>query len=277
MTIYADVLAVTNLYVDFFLLWAVRRLLGLRVGEKRLALGAAVGAVCALACLVPGAPGWASLLWGAASAALTTAAAFCPLSRRGFLRACLCFWGCSFLLAGAFLFVIQWFAPRDMAVVGHAVYLGISPRLLFFCTLGAYGVLWAGQRLLPREDVSRQGWRLQVEWQGKTARFWAMADTGSSLREPFSGLPVIVCSPRALGEAAPPGLCPPDRLAPGVRLIPFESLGGAGALPAFRPERVLRLPGQEPLDCYVALWEKGFSQEGCQALFNPRQFPGLSP
>ena len=38
MTVYADVLAVTNLYVDFFLLWCVRRSLHLRVRNRRLAL-----------------------------------------------------------------------------------------------------------------------------------------------------------------------------------------------------------------------------------------------
>ena len=53
MTVYADVLAVTNLYVDFFLLWCVRRSLHLRVRNRRLALGAAVGAACSLVCLLP--------------------------------------------------------------------------------------------------------------------------------------------------------------------------------------------------------------------------------
>ena len=82
MTVYADVLAVTNLYVDFFLLWCVRRSLHLRVRNRRLALGAAVGAACSLVCLLPQQPLWLALLWGGGSAALTTAAAFCPLSRR---------------------------------------------------------------------------------------------------------------------------------------------------------------------------------------------------
>ena len=33
MTVYADVLAVTNLYVDFFLLWCVRRLSLIHISE----------------------------------------------------------------------------------------------------------------------------------------------------------------------------------------------------------------------------------------------------
>ena len=252
MTVYADVLAVTNLYVDFFLLWCVRRSLHLRVRNRRLALGAAVGAACSLVCLLPQQPLWLALLWGGGSAALTTAAAFCPLSRRGFLRAFLCFWAFSFLLAGFFLFLIRWFAPRNLAVVGHAVYLDHQSR------------------------------RFLVEQNGKSVQIRARADTGNTLREPFSGLPVLVCTPSALGEAVPAGLAgllergePPG---PGssLRLVPFESLGGSGVLPAFRPERVLCLPEKEPVSCYVALWERGFAAGPYQALYNPDQFPELA-
>ena len=58
--------------------------------------------------------------------------------------------------------------------------------------------------------------------------------------------------------------------------MPFESLGGSGVLPAFRPERVLCLPEKEPVSCYVALWERGFAAGPYQALYNPDQFPELA-
>ena len=84
VTVYADVLVIVNLYVDFFLLWChPPGCSSLRAKPWRLAAGALVGGLCALACLLPQ-PWWASLLWGGVSAAAVTAAAFCPLSRRGF-------------------------------------------------------------------------------------------------------------------------------------------------------------------------------------------------
>ena len=140
VTVYADVLVIVNLYVDFFLLWCTRRTLCLRGKPWRLAAGALTGALCTLVCLIPWQAWWLSLGWGAVSAVLTTAAAFWPLSRRGFLKAALCFWGFSLALAGLCLFLMQWAAPRSVAVVGHAVYLNLSLPLLFFCTAGAYGL-----------------------------------------------------------------------------------------------------------------------------------------
>ena len=227
MTVYADVLAVTNLYVDFFLLWCVRRSLHLRVRNRRLALGAAVGAACSLVCLLPQQPLWLALLWGGGSAALTTAAAFCPLSRRGFLRAFLCFWAFSFLLAGFFLFLIRWFAPRNLAVVGHAVYLDLSPLLLFLFTAAAYLVLWLFQKLFHREDLSHQSRRFLVEQNGKSVQIWAPGrhgqhPAGALFRTAGSGL-----RPVGLGRGGP---WRPGRLAgAGGTSRPGELLA-AGAL-----------------------------------------------
>ena len=51
VTVYADVLVIVNLYVDFFLLWCTQQVLQLRAGPWRMVLGAFVGGLCALACL----------------------------------------------------------------------------------------------------------------------------------------------------------------------------------------------------------------------------------
>lgn len=277
LTVYADVLLIVNLYVDFFLLWCADRALGLGARPWRLGAGALLGALGSLVCLLPGQPGWLSFLWGGACALLTAGGAFLPRPPRVFLQAALALWGFSLGLGGLFLFLIRWAAPGNMALVGHAVYLDLSPGLLFFFTLAAYGVFWAFQKFLPREDLAGRACRILVEQGGRRAVLWARADTGSTLREPFSGLPVIVCQARALEGLSPPGLegllegrAPPG---PALRLVPFESVGGQGVLPAFRPERVCRLPEGTPLPCYVALWDREFPGGDFQALYNPDQFP----
>lgn len=281
MTVYGDVLVIVNLYVDFFLLWCTRKTLQLRGKTWRLLLGALIGAFCALACLIPQ-PWWISLAWGAVSAALTTAAAFCPLSRRGFLKATLCFWTFSLLLAGFFLFLIRWIGPRNVAVVGHALYFDLSPLLLFLFTGGAYLVFWIFQKLFHREDLTQKICQLSIDLCGKTITLWAKADTGCGLREPFSGLPVIVCQASALEEALPPGIkdalktgC--ESTLEGVRLVPFESVGGSGVLPALKPECVRRLPDNTPIRCYIAVWDREFPTGEFQALYGPDQFPELNP
>ena len=276
LTIYADILVLVNLYVDFFLLWAVNRFLGLRARNRRLVLGALVGGLLALTALLP-AGGALSLALGAAGALATTAAAFAPLPWGAFLRAAGCFWLCALGLAGLALFLARVLSPKGLAVLGGVVYLDLSPGMLFICTCGAYLLLELARRLLP---AGRGGLRcrwLTIQRAGRSVRVFAKEDTGNALREPFSELPVVVCQADRLRELAPAAALAflegggPAGPEDGLRLVPFESLGGAGVLPAFQPDAVRLDGGTQAPPCYVALCPRPLGP--FQALVDPALFP----
>ncbi len=283
LTVYADILLIVNLYIDFFLLWCVKKFLHLRVKNRRLALGALVGAVCSLSSLLSTLPEWAFLLLGLCSALAVTGAAFAPISPRMFFRAALSFWAFTLLLAGFFLFLLRFFAPKNVAVLGNVVYFDLSLPLLFFFTCGAYLLFSLSQKLFSSALGGLHCQWITVENQGDQVRLYAKADTGNSLREPFSGLPVLVCQAESLGETVPPELlslldakAPPSPENPGnLRLIPFESVGGAGILPAFRPERVTVVKTQQKLACYIGVSHQKLSAGQFDALYNPDLFPEL--
>ena len=279
MTIYADVFVIVNLYIDFFLLWCVGKFLHLPAKGWRLALGGLTGALCALPALFP-LPGWAPLPVGIMGALAAVGAAFCPAPWQRLLAAWLSLWVSSFLLAGFFLFLIHFFAPARVAVLGNALYFDLSLPMLFFFTIGAYGLFWVCGRLFPRDAAGVRLCTLVIEHQGAAVEVTAKADTGNALREPFSGLPVVVCQTKALGAAAPQGgldflkgSTPPAEIGTGLRLVPFSSVGGAGVLPAFRPQRVTEKSSGRELACYVALCGQALSAGTFQALFNPDLFP----
>lgn len=284
LTIYADILVIVNLYIDFFLLWCVKKFLHLKNRNRRLALGALAGALCSLSVLFPALPEWASLLLGLCSAFAVTAAAFTPMRPRMFFQAALCFWAFTLLLAGFFLFLLRFFAPGHVAVLGNVVYFDLSLPLLFLFTCGAYLLLSLFQRLFSSAATSLRCQWITVEHRGETVKLYAKADTGNALREPFSGLPVLVCQAESLGNALPEEL--PKLLESGgnsplaeapekLRLIPFESMGGAGVLPAFRPERVTMSKTGKTISCYIAVCRQSLSAGQFDALYNPDLFPEL--
>ena len=276
LTIYADMLVAVNLYIDFFLLWCVRKVLGLGARTCRLLLGAFLGAAWALLSLLP-LPAWTALPLGLIGALLAALGAFTPGSAKLLGKAALCLWLFSFLLAGFCLFLLQVLSPAGLAVSGNVIYLDLSPRLLFLFTCGAYGLFWLWHRLLPRDRGRGRLQAFVVEQGGKTQTLLARGDTGNSLREPFSGLPVIVCRREKLQSLAPRELLSwqEGEFLPGagLRLVPFESLGGKGLLPAFRPERVTLGKGDPPVGCYLALSPVPFAAQGWDALYNPDLFP----
>ena len=271
MTIYADILVIVNLYVDYILLSCVRGFLRLKTRGLRLVLGALAGALISLTGLLD-LPAWTGPILGGACAFAAAAAAFAPAKPRLLVRCWLSTWAFSFLLAGFLLFAMQFAPPGYMALVGGAVYLNLSLPVLFFATCGAYGVFWLAGKLLPRDHGPPLA-KLTVERQGCTAVLFAKADTGNALREPFSGLPVVVCQRDALASLGPlPG---PEDLSPGLRLVPFESLGGKGLLAAFRPDKATLAGCAQPLDCYIAVTDAALSAGQFAALYNPELFPAL--
>lgn len=262
MTVYADVLVIVNLYVDYILLCLVRRFLRLGTSGPRLVLGALAGGVLSLLGLLP-LPGWAAPFAAGLSAMLTALAAFAPAGKKLLLRCWLCLWGASFLLAGFVLFVLQFVPAGHMAVVGGAVYFDLSLPVLFTATCAAYAVFWLAGRLIPGSSSAPLA-KLKISRRGETLTVYAKADTGCGLREPFSGLPVIVCERRALGGLAPPEGEP-------MRLVPYESLGGSGLLYAFKPDQVTG-PGDSRLDCYIGVTDSPLSSGQYAALYNPDLF-----
>lgn len=282
MVIYADVLIIVNLYVDFFLLWAVKKFLHLPRKSFRLVLGSFVGAICSLYSLLPELSSWLSLLAGLLSALLTAACAFLPLSSRLFLKAALALWMFSLLLAGFFLFLFRFLPAGRGTVMGNVLYLDLSLPALFFGTLFAYGVFRLFHRMFPREGTHISVSRLLVENRGIQREIFAKADTGNALREPFSGLPVIVVQKESLVDLAPPGLLdfitpdgntkPSLSVLEGFRLVPFQSVGGEGVLPAFRPHKVQDKKTGKSLSCYVALCSQKLSAGQFDAIYNPGLF-----
>lgn len=101
--------------------------------------------------------------------------------------------------------------------------------------------LWRDRRQMR---LTRLTVRVHVRQPQGEASFEALIDTGNRLREPVSGLPVLIAEERLLADVLPTD-------GRGLRHIPYGGLGGCGFLEAFRPtemrfqmdERWLEAPG----------------------------------
>lgn len=115
---------------------------------------------------------------------------------------------------------------------------------------------------------------LRITCGEKSAELFAGLDTGCSLREPFSGLPVLVAEASALKAIVPASVLAcldgkSDALSAGLRLIPYAALGGEGLLPAFFPDQVQVVQTGEILRCWVAVSKKSLGSSGFSAVIDP--------
>ena len=139
-------------------------------------------------------------------------------------------WGCSrsaWKRSGIFLLL-------SMALGGIALSLGRSDFVaLVLAALFCFGLcaLCFGGRIGSREYVP-----LTLIYEGKSASIIALRDSGNTLRDPITGEQVLVVSGeigQRLTGLSPEQLRHPletlaQRPIPGLRLIPYRSVGNAG-------------------------------------------------
>ena len=237
--IYVDMLLSLNLVIDYILLCGCARVLQLPAARGRMIGAAGVGALSSLLILLPPMPAALSLLSKLGTALLMVPIAFARLSFRRFCKAVVTLFVLSALFAGVCNGLYLLFDPAAVTVQSGIVYMPVPPLLLLLLTVVSYGVLCLYDRITRQRLAKDAAYRVEIRHNGERVTLHALYDSGHSLRDSFSGAPVIIAERAALGALqtqARPALA--DIASP-MRYIPFSSIGGNGVLPSFRPQEVL--------------------------------------
>ena len=214
MAVYLDLVMVLNFMVDFLLLLGTNRLSGFPAEVWRCSAGALIGSVYSGACLLPGFRFLGNFLWRWISLSMIGMISF------GWDRSAL-------KRSGVFVLL-------TMSMGGIALSLGRGDVLsLVFCALVCLllSMVCFGGRIGGREYVP-----LRIVHDDRTANLVALKDTGNTLRDPVTGEQVMVISPeiarRLTGLTLEQLRHPLETLmqppVPGLRLIPYRSVGKAG-------------------------------------------------
>lgn len=198
--------------VDSLLLFAASRFLGGGEAPLRCLAGAALDGFLAACSLLPGFGFLGRFLWRLCCLALTALVAF-GLSRR--------------TLPKLLLFCL--FALSLGGVSG-------SGNRMLSMTLGAAGIAFACLAVSIRRELIP----IRLTFGGKTLQLTALRDTGNTLRDPVTGQGVLVVDAQIARELT--GLEPADLrdpvnsilLLPGLRLIPYRTVGDSGFLLALQ-------------------------------------------
>lgn len=249
MTVYLDGVILLNFLVDFLLLLAAGRLCGFPVKIGKAVAGGALGGVYAAFCLLPGFAFLGNLLWRTVSLlAMAVVAYGFSLSalRRGLIFVFLCL-----ALGGAVMGI------GKGGIFGIVSAAGV---LCLLCCIGFRGRL-GGTTYLP----------VELHYGKNCLKLTALQDTGNTLRDPVTGQQVLVIEADAAQKLT--GLTlrqlqsPVESVStiPGLRLIPYHSIGGCGFMLALRLQDVKI--GSWQGSTLVAFAPEGLNREGAyQAL-----------
>lgn len=293
--VYGDVVLITNFSIDYFLLAVCARFARLRVRPWRLAAAAAAGAVYALLAVL----GWSELLYTLPCKLLVSLAmlglAFWPVPWQRLCRSLVYFYLASFTLAGLFLAHSFWLAGGDYSSLVGRPFTALQEQAVWAMPLA--GMLGAVLLIrvppdweeLCRTERGTVTVRLGRPLEG--AVLPALVDTGNRLVDPVSRCPVLIVAGDAVLDHLPAevaqfcrdvlaGRARPATAPPGVMLLPFCTVGGAGVLPAVRVERLeIRAGGRSMVrrQVPVALAGSGLVAAGNPAALLPADLLVVPP
>lgn len=210
MTKYIPGVAILYFLVNFLLLLGAGRLCGAPTKWSSAALAAALGGAYACGCLLPGFHFLGNLLWRVVSLLVMAMIAYGFSLRRSIVFAIL-----SFALGGAVTGIGQG---------GAAEMLGTAGVLCLLCCFYFQGKKGGG--FVP----------VELSYQGKNMQLTALRDTGNTLIDPVTGRQVLVVGAdvaQTLTGLTREQLCKPVESIgsiPGLRLIPYRSVGSSGFL-----------------------------------------------
>lgn len=242
MVVYADVLIVLNLFVNFLILQLTCKICKENYRFIRLIFAALVGAVFSLYIFLPKTGIVTETVFRLTVSALIVLLGFGFDSIKSFLRRIGVFFAVSFLYAGGMMGVWTVFKPDNLAINNGIVYLNISPGVLISATLFVYVILSLIRFFAKKQAYEGKRCKLKITYRNREIFITALVDTGHSLVDPISGSQVIIVEKSVADRLSLKmpcyALAAEGDLPEGFRVIPYSSVGGHGLLSAFTPDRI---------------------------------------
>lgn len=243
MTVYADILLVINLFVNYALLLCSSMIMKNAVSRLRVLLGASIGAFYGLIIFLPDMYDAVELILRLAVTVLIVISTFGFKSIRYFLRCFCTFLAVSFAFGGIMFVLWVTVAPRGMVYNNGAVYFDIDLAVLAVSTVVSFAVVSLishfTARRAPKESVAL----VKIVLGDKAVHATALIDTGNSLCETFSGYPVALGEYGTLEKILPSAVrdyIDGKNISPSadLRIVMHKTVSGTGILPVFRPDYI---------------------------------------
>ncbi|MGN1480963.1 sigma-E processing peptidase SpoIIGA [Porcipelethomonas sp.] len=274
-SIYLDVLIVLNIYVNFFLLRATARFTHTPLKTSRCVVSAVIGSVFSLTILLPLSNFFAVLAIKLIAAAVIVAAAFGIADKRQTLKLILYFYIVNFVFAGVIMVLYLTFKPSFMAFNNSYFYVDFSLISLVVFTAVGYFAVTAVRYFMDKGCDTSHHFKVIIRYQSDIFSVDALADTGNSLVDSFSGKPVIICPSESFKrfEEVYDEITAENAVNLyenyGIRLIPYSTIGNSGLIAVFSPDEII-ITDEETGKKFKAEALIGINPKDTPAIFNPK-------
>ena len=190
MVIYADVLIITNLVIDYFLLLATAKIIKREPPLWRMILSAILASLTSLLIFLPEQSKTAEFLLKFFPSFIICLACFGYINLRRWVYTSLTFFAVAFAYAGAMIAIWYIFKPYGMAINNSVVYFNVSPLFLILFSVVGFLIFTVVSSLIAKRTAKKC--IVKLCFCGKEATFSGIIDSGNSLTDVFTDRAVII-------------------------------------------------------------------------------------
>jgi stage II sporulation protein GA (sporulation sigma-E factor processing peptidase) len=194
--VYADITFLVNFIMDFIIIWATAKLSGKSIHYGRFIIASFLGAIYGVAYLFPQMSAWYSLPAKLIFSCLIVVLALCPQGWKDFKNTLICFYGVSFIVAGATIAVSYLLNYREGFSFSYWWLLG---GIICAFLVGSYGEKYLSQKVIP----ALLKYQVELHFGDAICRGEGFLDTGNGLKDPLTQRPVVVAEYELLKECFP--------------------------------------------------------------------------
>lgn len=236
MVIYADILILLNIIIDYFLIRAAGRITQAAVKPIRVIAAAVLGGISCLYIFINIPYKAVDFIYKISVCALMAAIAFKSGSKKRFLKNFGVLMAVTFLFSGAMAAVYAGFTPKNMAYSSMIVYFGISPAVLIISSVIGYFAVALFERIFGDKFKSAQTAEIFFENSGKTLKTTALIDSGNAISD-IMGISEVVIVDKSVAAGIFGDLSDETALRSRYRAVPSYTVSGTELLDGYRCDR----------------------------------------
>lgn len=291
--VYGDVILLENLIMNYLILWSTARLARYNYSKTRLLIASFLGAVYAVLSYFPEYSYLFSFFMKILFSLLMVIIAYTPAYFHLLLKLTGIFYIISFIFGGAAFGLFYFINGLNLTSNGISFIRDFPVKILFAAVVAAYFTIRYSWDYIQHR-IKRERIILKVEmcFDKKQLCLNALVDTGNSLKDPITSVPVMITEYEIIRDLLPDDvqriferysendlnaiaeIMTVSKWAARFRIIPFKSLGREnGMLVGFRPDVITIFDSDRRIqlsNIIIAIYRKNLSKDGeYSALIHP--------
>lgn len=204
MTIYIDIVLLENLCMNYIILFATSYILKIKMHHFRMILSALIGGIYAILSYMQLFEFYSNMIVKVILSICMVYIAFAPKSIKALLKQLLIFYLVSFVFGGCAFALLYFIKPQDIFMV-NGVYIGTYPiKIALLGGIVGFVIMHIAFKVVKNKmNKKALMYDIEIKLEEKVIKTKAMLDTGNQLKDPITGVPVVVMEKESLKNIIP--------------------------------------------------------------------------